>query len=710
MSGEAHLRSALRWLDLVIHREIVRLRASYQLSLDEFRGLYVGDAQVDALVRGAAGAPDAAGIEAAAARARAARDLLPADSPFAHLAREYGLSMLEQDILLVALAPDIAPKYATLYAYLNNDVTRTAANPDLIARLAAASPDARRDVLAAVTCDAPLLAHGLLRGTAAPDQQQPWMNAGLRPHRALPAYLMGLGYAEANDAVSNFARARLPDPQGLGAGVRERLHQTQRAWSHDAPRAPVWVLHGRDETLRAAAAAALCRMFDMDLLRLDLAALPRGGDDLAAALRDALMRQRLIDACLEIVGIERTCDVEGRPGPEAAALMRLLRGARRPVFIGCDAPAPIIEIARGLHLIPVDIPSLDLDGRAQAWTQALEARGLSASRHAIGLVAGGFPLMDEQIQRAAQALADEQPDDAAPEVPQARITAAARSASDQSIARLAQRMAERYTWDDLVLPAPATRRLREIVHAVRDRHLVFGEWGLARRAGGHGLRVLFAGPSGTGKTMAAATIAREVGVDIYRIDISQTVSKYIGETEKNLDRVFCAAEHANAVLFFDEADSLFGKRSEVKDAHDRYSNIETAYLLQRIEDYDGVVFLASNLSRNIDNAFSRRLNFVVDFPLPDRHGRERLWRVMLANGVPVAADVDFAFLAAQFPLSGGDIRNVTLEAAFLAARSQERRVTMKSVVVALGREIVKQGRVPSPAEFKHHHALVVENA
>ena len=272
-------------------------------------------------------------------------------------------------------------------------------------------------------------------------------------------------------------------------------------------------------------------------------------------------------------------------------------------------------------------------------------------------------------------------------------------------------MAEPYTWDDLVLPAPATRRLARgscTRCAIVIWYLANG--GSRAAPGGHGLRVLFAGPSGTGKTMAASAIAREVGVDIYRIDISQTVSKYIGETEKNLDRVFRAALHSNAILFFDEADALFGKRSEVKDAHDRYSNIETAYLLQRIEDYDGVVFLASNLSRNIDNAFSRRLNFVVDFPLPDRRDRERLWRGMLANGVPVAADVDFAFLAAQFPLSGGDIRNVTLEAAFLAARSQERRVTMKSVVVALGREIVKQGRVPSPAEFKHHHVLVVESA
>ena len=224
-------------------------------------------------------------------------------------------------------------------------------------------------------------------------------------------------------------------------------------------------------------------------------------------------------------------------------------------------------------------------------------------------------------------------------------------------------MPQPFTWSDLVLPPSTIRRLRDIVHAIHHRQLVFGDWGLARRAGGFGLRVLFSGPSGTGKTMAAATIAGELGLDIFRVDISQTVSKYIGETEKNLDRIFHAAAHSNAILFFDEADALFGKRSEVKDAHDRYSNIETAFLLQRIEEYAGVVFLASNLSRNMDTAFSRRLNLVVDFPLPDRDARERLWKLMLANGIPIADDVDVTFLAAQFPLSGGEIRNVTLDAA-----------------------------------------------
>ncbi|PYS75483.1 MAG: ATP-binding protein, partial [Acidobacteria bacterium] len=213
------------------------------------------------------------------------------------------------------------------------------------------------------------------------------------------------------------------------------------------------------------------------------------------------------------------------------------------------------------------------------------------------------------------------------------------------------------------------------------------------------------GASGTGKTMTAGVIAGGLGLDLYKIDLSCVVSKYIGETEKNLDRIFGSAQASNAILFFDEADALFGKRSEVKDAHDRYANIEVAYLLQKMEEHEGAVILASNLSKNIDNAFSRRMHYVVEFPLPDEHYRERLWRGMFPAEAPVGADVDFPYLAKQFPLAGGDIRNVALGAAFLAARDGQ-AITMRQLVRALARQMMKQGRSPSPIDFKQYYSLI----
>jgi len=216
---------------------------------------------------------------------------------------------------------------------------------------------------------------------------------------------------------------------------------------------------------------------------------------------------------------------------------------------------------------------------------------------------------------------------------------------------------------------------------------------------------MFAGPSGTGKTMTAGVVGRDVGLDVYRLDLSSVVSKYIGETEKNLDRIFRAAQGSNAILFFDEADALFGKRSEVKDAHDRYANIEVSYLLQKIEDHAGPVILATNLMKNIDEAFARRMHFVVRFPLPDEKQRERLWRGMVPKEAPVDQAIDFQFLAAQFPIAGGDIRNVVLDAAFRAAEDGQ-VITMPHMLKAIEQQLVKQGRVPCAADFREYYNLL----
>jgi SpoVK/Ycf46/Vps4 family AAA+-type ATPase len=287
---------------------------------------------------------------------------------------------------------------------------------------------------------------------------------------------------------------------------------------------------------------------------------------------------------------------------------------------------------------------------------------------------------------------------------------AARAQSDQSLGKLAVKVGRIFSWEDLVLPAPTLRQVKEVAAAIKNRHVVYAQWGFEHRvAFGRGLKVLFSGASGTGKTMTAGVIARELGLDLYKIDLSSVVSKYIGETEKNLDQIFRAAHSSNAILFFDEADALFGKRSEVKDAHDRYANIEVAYLLQKLEEHEGAVILASNLSRNIDDAFSRRMHYVVQFPLPNESYREQLWRGMFPAQTPLSEDIDFGFLARQFPMSGGDIKNVALDAAFLAADDGQ-VITMKQLVKAMARQVIKQGKIPAVTDFKQYHAFLARDA
>jgi SpoVK/Ycf46/Vps4 family AAA+-type ATPase len=286
------------------------------------------------------------------------------------------------------------------------------------------------------------------------------------------------------------------------------------------------------------------------------------------------------------------------------------------------------------------------------------------------------------------------------------VAAGARAQNAAGLERLARRLEPRVTWSDLVLPAGVLEQLRELTGRARHRDLVLDEWGMGRTSlKGRGVTALFAGDSGTGKTMSAEVIAGSLGLDLYVIDLSTIVDKYIGETEKNLDRVFTEADRVNGVLLFDEADAIFGKRSEVKDARDRYANVEVAYLLQRMEQFDGMAILTTNLRANVDEAFLRRLDAIVDFPLPEVDDRRRLWERNLSAGAPKADDIDLDFLARHFTLSGGNIRNVAVGAAFLAAEAAL-PLDMKDLVRETAREYRKLGRLCVEAEFGPWFPLV----
>jgi SpoVK/Ycf46/Vps4 family AAA+-type ATPase len=286
------------------------------------------------------------------------------------------------------------------------------------------------------------------------------------------------------------------------------------------------------------------------------------------------------------------------------------------------------------------------------------------------------------------------------EIPQAsHVFEAARGVTGHDLRSLTCKVTPTHSWEDVVLPAGPTSQLREICRRVSKRHHVLGKWGFeSKLSSGKGVCALFHGYSGTGKTMAAEVIARALELDLYKIDLAGVVSKYIGETEKNLDRIFDAAERANGILFFDEADALFGKRSEVRDSHDRYANLEISYLLQKMEQYEGVAILATNLRQNLDDAFLRRLTFVVPFPFPEVTDRQRIWERIWPQQTPLAADIDPAFLANRFLLSGGNIRNVALAAAYLAVE-EGGPVALAHVLQAIRAEFQKMGKTLSPAEL-----------
>jgi hypothetical protein len=542
-----------------------------------------------------------------------------------------------------------------------------------------------------------LFRSGLLRALPAPADRASALAVGFRAAPAVVRFVLGqpLG-APAGAAIVDAADGDSDDalPPLLGA----ELGRMGRAIGERRAR-PLIVLEGLVGAGRTAAARRLADGAGATLLAVDARA-PAGRE---AILRDDLaLHAHLTPTALLVTHAHALLDADGRVPPETRSIAAALTAFPGPVLLTVEPASSWRELGIDRPHALVSVPIPEIDGRAQLWRQGLRGAGLDAPADAVAGVADRFALTARQIRAATDELALRH--SAGGPADEAALFAAARAQCTHRMDSLATAVPCAFGWEDLVLPPAIVQRLREIVGAVAHRRLVYTDWGFGR-GGGQGLKVMFAGPSGTGKTMSAGVMARALGLDLFRIDLSAVVSKYIGETEKNLARIFRGAADANAVLFFDEADALFGKRSEVKDAHDRYANVEVAYLLQRIEPYDGLVILAPNLSRNIDPAFSRRLQEVVEFPMPDETQRERLWRAMLGPQVPVGPDIDVAFVAKQFPISGGDIRNVALEAAFLAAQDG-RVITMEKLVRAMARQVAKQGRIPSAAEFKHYHRFL----
>jgi SpoVK/Ycf46/Vps4 family AAA+-type ATPase len=377
-----------------------------------------------------------------------------------------------------------------------------------------------------------------------------------------------------------------------------------------------------------------------------------------------------------------------RDAPAAKAVARLLSRSHGVTFLDTrDAwPEPGFETA------VFDIAKPLATEQMAAWQAAL---GKAAPQGLPALLAGQFSLSLADIHSLAAAA--KAPGQAAGTL-ESRLWRGCLNRLRPALDRLGQTIDAKAGWDNLVLPRQELDLLRQIAAQVRGRAEVYDEWGFRERMNrGLGISVLFAGDSGTGKTMAAEVIARDLGLILYRIDLSGVVSKYIGETEKNLRKVFDAAEDGGAVLFFDEADALFGARSEVKDSHDRYANIEINYLLQRIESYRGLAILASNMKKSLDQAFLRRLRFIVNFPHPGAAERLVMWEKAFPPQTPVK-DLDAARLA-KLNLTGGSISNVALNAAFLAAQ-QGGKVTMALIFEAARAEFRKLEKPVNEADFR----------
>jgi hypothetical protein len=685
----------LRVLDRVLESAVHAAHSAWggDSVSERFRGLYIGQAEIERSLQLEPGAPTLP---------TCGWDLSVDGCPQLQKLQDiYSLTLFDLSALVVVLAPEVDLRYERLYAYLQDDVTRKRPTVDLVLNLLSCSAEEKLQRRRHFSPGAPLLQHRIMHlFTDANSVQPPLLSHCLKLDEQIIQMLLGgtgvdgrlLGFCRLQRGLETL------EDLSLSADIKTALPRLMQSGParREAGVRQIFLFRGGSKAEMRRTARAAASGCELPILVADLSAIDRGGAGLADIVFTVLTEARLKDALPYFEGLEGG-DIDSHPD-----VCRALRESAGAVIIASTRKAAYVRVD-GIRVIIVNFPSLNVSGRQSCWEKAIGERDARIDSTTLEALANRFRLSSEQITQAveegcasatwrvtAQGVAsgkamsrDPLPDE---------LYAAARTQSASDLSGVARKLTPMYTWTDLVLPIETQEQLREICQRVKSRELVMGRWGFERKLSlGKGTSALFAGPSGTGKTMAAEVIANDVNLDLFTIDLASVVSKYIGETEKNLDRIFAIAKDTDAILFFDEADALFGKRSEVRDSHDRYANLEISYLLQKMDAYEGVTILASNLRQHMDESFIRRLAITVLFPFPEEADRNRIWRGIWPAETPLSKDIDFDCLSQRFKLSGGNIRNVALAAAFLAAQNGG-IVTMTHLLHAVEREFQKMGK------------------
>ncbi|HET7502316.1 MAG TPA: AAA family ATPase [Kofleriaceae bacterium] len=625
--------------------------------------------------------------EVAAAQAQLRQLLAARPEPLlARLVRVFTLSDLDLAIVCVLLAPELDHELERAYAFALDDFTRKRGDIGFIARVIAAGDAQMVDrVLLRFDDTAPLRRHGVVTVGQAQD-----MPATMRPAR-LADRIVGFlrGHDTVDELVHGLVRIGELAPRRTDVVMNPDLVQRIARALDDRSAAPRVLLAGPEGAGRGLIAEALFGERGRSSVRIDLAGIVAEGkvaERVAAALREAALR----DAAAIVDG--GTAIDRDAPRAVVHAIANSTADLAVPVvFTLASHPSWLVEVVPAL--VELDVPAPTFRERLELWRRALAGTVVAADD--VEIVASRYAFTGATIARAAHRASQSARlrDPERPEVTLDDLGDAARLMFSHRLGAMAQRIPIGFSWSDLVLPRDTHEAVKEVVRFARYRSFLLEEWGFsAKLPYGRGVSAIMAGPPGTGKTMVAQLLAKELGYDLYRIDLSQVVNKYIGETEKNLAKIFDEAETSHAVLFFDEADSLFARRTDVKSSNDRYANLEVNYLLQRMETFDGVTLLATNLEQGLDDAFKRRVRFSILFELPEEAERKKLWISMFPPKVPLAPNIDWDLMAKRFEMAGGYIKKAALRAALIAAEAR-RPITTADLVEAARQEYREMGRI-----------------
>jgi len=709
-----HIADELKKLDLLIQYRVavLRLKARAVEKAVPFPKMYVSHEEVDLLLSqkdlSLTGHPELQGILKQIGDTQSSINARVDESmrrglflSLPVLARLFNLTPFDMQTVIICLAPELERKYDKLYVYLQDDITRKKPSAELVLDLLSYTEEERWKARSALSEHGPLFRWGLLQATD--DPQSPSGSSGLgrllKIDQRILNYLLGDNVPDGRlHDLAVLLRPSTPIERVLvDPMIKERLLNLTDSFftgKKSGKKRLVLYLHGPYGAGKHDLALGICEELGSLMLYLDFELLLAKGRDFEKLLRLAFREGALLQAALYI----HNADVMQGEDGKAKGLQKTLENVSAEhgwlTFIAGEKPWSHKGAFKGSVFHAVRLPVPDVPLREEAWKKTMEGSVTKSTLKWSGKLAEQFRLTPGQIEDAFESIKNRR----AMSRGKKKITikdyyAACRHQSNQNLSKLATKVEPCYGWKDIVLPEARLAHLDEICQQVKHRYKVFGEWGFDKKLShGKGLSVLFHGPPGTGKTMAAGVIANALDLDIYKIDLSVVVSKYIGETEKNLGKIFHEAETSNAVLFFDEADALFGKRTEVSDAHDRYANIETSYLLQKMEEYEGVVILATNMRRNMDEAFIRRIRSIVEFPFPDQESRIRIWKTHFPSEAPLADGIDYRYLSKEFQISGGNIKNIILNAAFLAADGSE-KIGMEHIMHGVKREFEKIGKL-----------------
>ena len=656
-----HLQDELHRLDLLIEKAVQQFRvARQQNNALEFQGLYISDdeidrsmsAQTEHLKQPWTETPTKVlDLQAEIQQRIAETESTSIVLRLPYLQKVFDLSLFETDLLLLAIAPEINLRYQRLYAYLQDDVTRKRPSVELALRLFCRSLVEQVSARAAFSPGSPLLNHHLLLLHEDPsDRPAPLLSHTLKLDDRITEFLLGSDHPTPS-LLHPIPLVQIIKPQQqlqdleLPATLQQSLHQISTLETDNTS----WfcLLWGTTGTGKKTCAEAIAKARGRSLLVLNLTGILQSDLPYQIAIDLAFREARLYGSVVYLQNWLELLADQPKYRPTIHYIEQAIAQLHGLVFAGSETSwQPSTDST--YRFVQLELPLPDAPIRQTLWQNYLQPRHLMGSDLQLDYLASAFRFSGGQIQEAiAHAETHAQLSQGADyTLTHTDLLNGCRLTSNQNLVNFARKITPKRFWQDLVLPKDTLAQLQELCQQVRHRTQVYTTWGFDQRLSlGKGAIALFTGDSGTGKTLSAEILAKELGLDLYQVDLSMVVSKYIGETEKNLSHVFSEAQASNAILFFDEADALFGKRSETKDAHDRYANIEINYLLQRVETYEGVIILASNLSKNIDSAFVRRLHFSIEFPFPNEAYRLQIWRNIFPTQVPLASDVDFDFLA-----------------------------------------------------------------